>query len=209
MTYKQWVSNEYKLWIQALYSSALYNFKDHPQVKRMLSLDMTWIGPIPKADMKLMEKIDNIGYSIPTGISGSALRMMYYADKILKINPRSIVEIGGGVGQFYAVLRAMGYQGDYWIYDLPEVKEFQYHYLFEVSRRTGLSFVQKENTDFCVSFYALGEFDDETKSYYIDNVVRKCPHGYVVWNPHSGATEDIEFPCNITLQKDGSKLLTW
>lgn len=212
-TYKQWLDNEYKLWVEALQVSAVHNFKDHPQVQRMLSTELAWVGPVPlMKNIEIAQKIDRIGYSAPLGmISGCALRMLYYANEIMNINPPSIVEIGGGVGQFYAILRAMGYSGDYWIYDLPEVKRFQYKYLTEVMKQTGLNLTQRKRNDYCLSLYALGEFDDRTKRYYIKHVINKCPHGYIVWNPHSGATEEVpfEFEYEAILQKDGSTLLTW
>src|SRR5688572_25623871 len=107
MKHRQWLDNEYRLWIEALQSSTVHNFKDHPQVQRMLSTGMTWLGKVPPVNMDLMKKIDNIGYTVPVGLSGACLRMIYYADKILQYYPPSIVEIGGGVGQFYAILRAM------------------------------------------------------------------------------------------------------
>lgn len=211
--YAQWVNNEYWLWVEALQCSSVHNFKDHPQVQRMLSTDLLWASPVPDyVDMELITRIDQIGYGIKDGISGAALRMIYYADKVLHFNPSSIVEIGGGVGEFYAILRAMGYKGTYWIYDLPEISKFQYKYLTEVIDQTGLDLTQrkpKNGEGFCVSFYALGEFDDDKKKYYVKNVVNKCPHGFVVWNPHSGATEDIPFECTVIPQAEGTKLLLW
>jgi hypothetical protein len=213
MTYKDWLDNEYRLWVQALQSSTVFNFKDHPQVKRMLSTDMVWLGNVPRVNMKLMQKIDQLGYTAPlNSISGACLRMIYYADRIARINPPSIIEVGGGVGQFYAILRALGYKNDYFIYDLPDVKDFQYKYLQEIRWQTKLETHQRRpKFDFFLSFYALGEFDDDTKEYYIRNGVNKCKHGYVVWNPHSGATERIpfEFEYYVIQQKDGSKLITW
>lgn len=211
MKYKEWLDNEYRLWVEALQSSTVYNFKDNLQVKRMLSTELVWTDTVPRVDMNLMRKIDQIGYSNPVGISGACLRMIYYADQILRSYPPSIVEIGGGAGQFYAVLRAMGYSGEYSIIDLPEVERFQTDYLHEVHLRTGLSFPMYINFDFCISLYALGEFDDKAKAHYIEHVVSKCPQGFIVWNPHSGATEEIpfQFEYNAILQKDGSKLLIW
>lgn len=215
-SHKDWLKGEYRMWIQALQSSTVHNFKDHPMVRRMLG-EIEWPLSIPGGiDLELLTRIDNIGRSAPSGISGTALRMIHYAQKVLVRTPPSIVEIGGGVGQFYAVIRALGYTGRYFIFDLPEVREFQAAYLAEVERQTGLSlpyFQYPKPYDFCVSFYALGEFDDETKARYVEHVVRKCPHGFVVWNPHSGASDVIDFPCRATdedpLLAPGNKQLEW
>lgn len=216
MTHKEWLDNEYRKWIEALQGSTVHNFKENQMVQRMLG-DFEWPGPwTADIDLELLEKIDNIGRAIPCELSGPGWRMAYYADSVLARNPKSIVEIGGGVGQFYAVLRALGYMGRYFIFDLPDVKQFQAAYLSEVERQTGLAlpfYQYPKSYDFCVSFYALGEFDDELKSWYIDHVVTKCPHGFVVWNPHSGASAEVNFPCRITdeypLLKSGNKQLEW
>jgi len=212
-SHKQWLDNEYRKWIDALQASTVDDFKDHPMVRRMLG-EIDWPLPIPDGiDLELLTRIDNIGRSHASGISGTAARMIHYAQKLLERNPPSVMEIGGGVGQFYATLRALGYQGDYYIADLPEVEEFQRIYLPEVERQTGLHLPQVVHYDFCVSFYALGEFDDETKVWYVEHVVRKCPHGYVIWNPHSGASDLINFPCRVTdespLLYPGNKQLEW
>lgn len=214
--YKAWLDNEYQQWIRALEEASVHNFKDHPMVKRMLG-EIVWTEPTPHDfDLELLTRIDNIGRSLPSGISGTCLRMVYYAQQVLQRNPASIVEIGGGVGQFYAVMRTLGYAGRYFIFDLPEVKEFQRAYLSEVARQTGLSlpfFQYPKSYEFCISFYALGEFDDETKAWYIENVVKKCTHGFVIWNPHSGASQEINFPCRISLQypmeHEDCKQLEW
>lgn len=216
MIYAQWLANEYQSWVAALQESTVHNFKDHPMVKRMLG-DFEWPGPwTGNIDLELLEKIDNIGRASPCELSGPAWRMIYYADSVLERKPKSIVEIGGGVGEFYAILRALGYTGHYHIFDLPEVKAFQAVYLREVERQTGLElpfYQYPKSYEFCVSFYALGEFDDGLKSWYVENVVKRCQHGFVIWNPHSGASEHVPFACDIAeedpLMAPGNKRLTW
>lgn len=182
-------------------------------VVRMLG-EFEWPEPLPQGvDLQLLTRIDNIGRCQASKISGAALRMIHYAKMVLERDPPSIVEIGGGVGQFYATLRALGYEGEYYIADLPEVQAFQHRYLKEVEWKTGLHLPQALHYEFCVSFYALGEFDDETKAWYVEHVVRKCPHGFVIWNPHSGASDVIDFPCTVTDESPrmtpGNKQLEW
>jgi len=132
MTHKQWLDNEYRQWIEALQASTPYNFKDHPMVKRMLG-DFEWPTDfLPSLSVNiqtLITTIDDIGRQEKGFISGVAWRMIYYARQVLSRNPESIVEIGGGVGEFYAIMRALGYQGDYCILDISEVQHFQQTYL--------------------------------------------------------------------------------
>lgn len=219
--YKQWLDNEYQMWIEALKESTVYNFKEHPMVKRMLG-ETEWpveFRPVlPAYQEGLILAIDCLGYQDSTyEISDTGWRMVYYAKKVLEHNPQSIVEIGGGAGQFYATLSALGWRGDYWIYDLPEVKQFQYKYLAEIMYMIKLPLSQTDigawDNPFCISFYALGEFDDKLKQEYIDRVVSRCPHGFIVWNPHSGASPEINFPCTIIdeypLLAEGNKQLEW
>ena len=44
--------------------------------------------------------------------------------------------------------------------------------------------------DYLVSFYALGEFPAELKKQYIENVIAKVPHGFIIWNPHFGPDDE-------------------
>lgn len=214
--YKQWLENEYDQWIRALQESTVLNFKDHPMVKRMLGeVDRYYAVSnygLPEP-YYLLERIDNIGRSAFDSLSGVAIRMAYYAQKVLQEKPTSIVEIGGGSGQLFATFRAMGFKGEYYIYDLLEVRSFQYAYLREVEKQTGLRLQQELRHEFCVSLYALGEFDDETKAWYVEHVINHCKHGLVVWNPHSGATKEVPFPCRevyeIPSLHPDNKVLTW
>lgn len=221
MTHKQWLDNEYSQWAAALNECSVHNFKEHPMVRRMLSLDLETdlfdsclIGE-RLATIDLLEDIDKIGSGkLDAGITDQCLRMFYYAKEIIKLNPPSICEIGGGVGQFYAILRAMGYKGTYWIFDIPEVITFQGKYLNEVTRRTGLPLHQTFcKFDTVISFYAIGEFDDETKQHY-SPLISDCPHGYIAWNPHSGAKDDLSIfnGHDITVTpgiEPGIKIIQW
>jgi len=159
-----------------------------------------------------IEQIDNIGNPPQTEnignskISTITLRYLYYANIILdKIKENSeirIVEIGGGYGGFCSI---MDYLANfrrikidhYSIYDLPGVQSFQKYYLNEVidfNKEFGiknLGFLDSQNLNlftndhnYLISFYALGEFDEKTKYNYIDKVVSKVDHGFILWNPH-------------------------
>lgn len=160
--------------------------------------------------------LDNIGRTVPGEISGAGWRMIHYANQVMHRDPPSIVEIGGGVGEFYAILRLLGWAGTYYIYDLPQVKAFQTTYLKVATKVCGIPFPQRKlrKWDFCCSFYALGEFDHGLRQWYMHNVVEKSAHGLMIWNPHSGADPTLpDFPWVVKgefpLTHDGNKELTW
>jgi hypothetical protein len=215
MNHKDWVGNEYRLWIDALKESTVENFGENLMVKRMLGEVNAFdyypiIGAINEPTWEKLFQIQTLGGDF----KGIVARMIYYGQQVLKTNPSHICEIGGGVGQMYAVLRALGYEGKYFIFDLVEVKEFQRKYLDEVTKRTGLNTdLDYGEFDFCYSAYCLGELDDETKDWYIENVVKNCWHGLIIWNPHSGASDKIRFDCNVEpeypLTSPNNKILSW
>ena len=215
--YADWLKNEYDNWVNALNESTVNNFKEHSMVNRMLGEiePELFIDLLPDIDLTSFTELDNLGRAKKIPLSGTGMRMIFYALKVLEINPKSIIEIGGGVGQFYATLRLLGYAGEYFIQDLKEVKDFQYKYLKEVENGFDVSLLQLQMTeyDLCVSFYALGEFDDMTKKHYVDNVLPKCKKGFIVWNPHSGANTQILFECEARdeypIMNEGNKILTW
>lgn len=238
MNHKDWLDNEYSEWIKALQESTVHNFKNHPVVKRMLgeavwSLHASDAGDAFGSKWNLINQINDIGYSqesldnkmrVDAGElvehdliwdRGNLLRYVYYANRVLKRNPTSICEIGGGVGQFYAILRALGYKGEYMILDLEPVHLFQLKYLNEVNRQTGLNtdFELRLNCEMAVSFYALGEFSDEKKKHYFDTVINKMIHGYIAWNPHSGASDDLSLfkhDIKVTIGiEPGIKIIQW
>lgn len=156
----------------------------------------------------------NIGVNEFT-ISCTFLRYVYYANKILNILKDNkdirIVEIGGGYGGLCAIMHLLARFRNitiakYDIYDLPEAQKLQRKYLGITIAKSefgikNIAFLDSNNVEayncqhnFCISFYALGEFNMPVKNNYIDNVVSKTEHGFILWNPYE---ED----------KDGENLL--
>jgi putative sugar O-methyltransferase len=159
-----------------------------------------------------IQKIDRIGNPPETekvlriyDISTISLRYVHYANKILDIIKNypeiRIVEIGGGYGGMCAILNCIAkYRkikiDSYAIYDLKGVQEFQNHYLKKINQSTDIGiksvdFLDSSNLDlftesynYVTSFYALGEFDEETKYNYINKVISKIKNGFILWNPH-------------------------
>lgn len=159
-----------------------------------------------------IQKIDQIGNPPETervlkiyDISTISLRYVHYANKILDIIKNypeiRIVEIGGGYGGMCAILNCIAkYRkikiDSYGIYDLKGVQEFQNYYLKKINQTTDIGiksvdFLDSNNLDlftesynYIISFYALGEFDEETKYNYISKVISKIKNGFILWNPH-------------------------
>jgi hypothetical protein len=215
VSHKQWVENEYRLWVDALKESTVENFGENLMVKRMLGEVNAFdyypiLGAVNEPTWEKLFQIQTLGGDF----KGIIARMIYYGQQVLKSNPSHICEIGGGVGQMYAVLRALGYDGKYFIFDLVEVKEFQRKYLDEVTKRTGLNTdLEYGDFDFCYSAYAYGEFDDETKEWYRREIIKETPHGLIIFNPHSGASKEIGFDCKVEdeypITSPNNKMLTW
>lgn len=223
MTHREWLDNEYNQWIKALQECTVHNFKEHPVVRRMLSLDMEdnifdkepGLDLLQLQNVYLINKIGSVSLATEAR-TGPTIRFVHYAREILKRNPSSICEIGAGVGQFYATLLALGYKGQYCIEDLKEIRQFQVKYLEEVHKRTGLKLnwsKTMEPEEMLVSFYALGEFDDETKRSH-QQLIDSSKRGYIAWNPHSGANDDLSIfdSHNITVTpglEPGIKIIEW
>lgn len=173
-------------------------------------LDLPW---------QQLEAIDQIGSPQHTvningvKLSGVCLRFIYYAHQVLdtieKYEQKRLVEIGGGYGGFCAIIHALAIHrkiqiDNYIIYDLPEVQEFQIKYIRQTFEYIGVSHKEvifpycfkphlfERNSDFAMSFYALGEFDTPTKNDYIENIIAKVPRGLILWNPHSGSDSSLD-----------------
>lgn len=219
--HKEWLTNEYGQWQQALQESTIENFKQHPAVIRMIGLEdeHTQFVPLIK-DLDLpwaqLEAIDKIGkppvVTVINGVrlSGVMLRYIYYSIQLLKrlnlFKENSIIEVGGGYGGFASALHHITKHkkvkiDHYTFIDLPEPKNFQYSFLQRTCQEYcdhGIKQVLKseygllqtfvQSTHF-VSFYSLGEMDNDTKREYIHQILSKIPHGFIIWNAHSGADD--------------------
>jgi hypothetical protein len=122
--------------------------------------------------------------------------MLSYAKNILKLNSLNVVEIGGGYGfqsvLFYHFCDLFNIKIDkYTIIDLPETNNLQKHFVKEACKYsenkndiiiTDYKNINLDNTNFLISNYALGEFYKSWQDYYIENVVKHIPHGYICWN---------------------------
>lgn len=219
-----WLNYEYSQWEKSLNNIDFYKFKQHQAVIRMIGLEdlhLPFITLIADLDLpwQQLEAIDKVGSPKQTvdingvKLTGVCLRFIYYANKVLdtiKHYPsKSLVEIGCGYGGFCATIQVIAKHkkiklDSYFMFDLPDVLNFQAKYLSEVLYNTGIRYENirylyssdamkfKINADYLMSFYALGEFDNDTKANYINSIVADVPHGLLLWNPHSGANASTD-----------------
>ncbi len=140
-----------------------------------------------------------------TDCSPSNLRYLYHALRVLRhaqalgLADLRVVELGGGYGGLALYVSRLAplfgvAVGDYVIVDVPEAGALQAAYAraLALPLRTadGLSAAALEGAfrpddgapRFLVSNYAFSEFDAETRAWYEARLVRKCTHGFLVWN---------------------------
>ena len=185
-----------------------------PFLERIKDKDFPW------KEIERIDQIGNPAHVFNVNgykISGICLRYLYYADKVLnnirslygKTRLTNVVEIGGGYGGFCSMFDILS-QGrvneivlnSYTIFDIKEVQNFQKQYLWSLDtwdngcKTIHFTDIQKYKNsllfvdNYLVSFYALGEFPFELKKQYIENVIAKVPHGFIVWNPHFGPDDE-------------------
>lgn len=156
--YNEWVNYEYDSWASELNKilqdvELFKNFKQNPQIKRMLGasdlyqpfLDRIKDKDFPWKEIEIIDSIGNPPFLFDVNgfkISGITLRYLYYADKICKelINydpylKFNFVEIGGGYGGFASILlyllenKKFPIVCSYSIFDIEDVQCFQNEYL--------------------------------------------------------------------------------
>lgn len=117
----------------------------------------------------------------------------------LSLSAVHFVELGGGYGGlalYVYWLRGLFPWGGLTrtLVDLPEVLALQRVYAEALD--LPLAFVngldgdalgamfayEKWATPYCISAYAFSEFDRETQDWYRERLVKKCQHGFMVWN---------------------------
>jgi hypothetical protein len=133
--------------------------------------------------------------------SPTSLRYVFHSYLILKhiqelgLTNINIVEVGGGYGglllalDFFAKKFGISIQS-YTILDLPEANMIQIKYLsfqnvsFPYFIKSGNDFGSDldRNDYFFISNYCLSEISDNYRISYIENLLPKCPHGFLAWN---------------------------
>lgn len=225
MPTREWVQSEYAAFEEALGRCTVDNFKTDPAVRRMLScdLDVDYRDALAELDFKqwaAIRTLDGIGMGQEQSdhITSAGARFVHWALQILKRQPTSIIEIGGGCGQLYATLRTLGWKGSYRTIDQPRVIEFQERYVTRAAELLGWGVYWLDidiAKSMLVSFYALGEFTDEIRQHYVDTVIRHCSSGLIVWNPGDYATKEppfswpYEMAPEVPLTGEGNQVISW
>ena len=123
-------------------------------------------------------------------LSPTTLRYVKVAGDLLAMGldaSNAIVEIGAGYGGQCLILDTL--EPDpaalYGIYDLPEAADLQQRYLGEHGLNHVMWFSRESEIrdwDFCLSNYAFSECTREQQDWYLENVILRSSHGYMVCN---------------------------
>ena len=144
--------------------------------------------------------------------SPTNFRYIYHSFLILshmKEKCVNIVEIGGGYGGLCLYLYKLAPLFNitiqsYTIFDIEHVVDLQKKYLvqFNISidaYTLNSSFTIKDNS-FLISNYAFSEISDSLQKTYIQKVVSKCNHGFLVWN-HINLYEFTNHPTTSEIER--------
>lgn len=94
---------------------------------------------------------------------------------------REIIEIGAGYGGQCKIIKSCAPQVKYTIVDIPESIAVSKAYLGELA--TFVDDIKSPlSADLVISDYCISEMNRTGIDYYIDNVIRHCPHGYFTCN---------------------------
>lgn len=137
---------------------------------------------------------NTVKYTEEIECSPTNFRYIYHSFLILahmKEKCVNMVEIGGGYGGLCLYLYKLAPLFNieiqsYTIFDIEHVIDLQKKYLtqFNISINTytlDSNYTIKDNS-FLISNYAFSEISDSLQKTYIQKVISKCNHGFLVWN---------------------------
>ena len=251
---KNWSGGRYvKFCLEASMEDETFNtFKQSPNYTKILEHVTEEQGTAYLSHCKdfilnnnLQEKIkhnDSLGtpklYEYPDVgiISPTTLRY----SKVLKdiaaftdLNGKDVVEIGGGYGGQYTVLRQLFTPKSYTFVDLPETNQLISKYINKANLDDiPIHYINgeieseevKSKYDFCISNYAISECPPRIIDLYVERYVLPSDAGYITWNhltgyPLSNLTsalvEKINDPSKLLISAPGisgggrNKILTW
>jgi hypothetical protein len=129
-----------------------------------------------------------------TECSPTTLRYLYQALRVwrhaegLGLPYLRVVELGGGYGGMALCVYRLAplfhpRLAPYTVVDVPEAGALQRAYArcVDFPLRTAAD-PESGHSRFFVSVYAFSEFDADTRAWYEPRLVRRCAHGFVVWN---------------------------
>lgn len=121
----------------------------------------------------------------------------------LNLNDKTIVEIGAGYGGQYVTMRQLYKPSKYVFVDLPEVLELikkyvSKHNLDDIEIEYYNAFNLKNiDSDLVISNYAFSECTKDIQDIYIERLINKSKHGYMLYNNMEGYTHDeLKINCN-------------
>lgn len=126
------------------------------------------------------QSVGNPSYFV-SNITGNFINQCYHLSKIEDATGKriaefdTIVEFGGGYGALRLISHALGFTGDYYIYDLPELSLLQEYYLAQYGCPTVLEWVDDNDsfpappmgTDLLVGLYSLSEVNRQLRETFI------------------------------------------
>lgn len=122
--------------------------------------------------------------------SPTTMRYVHVAVDIMhrfgSLDGMRIVEIGGGYGGQCRVLSCVANFASYTIFDLNEALQLSQRYLDALGTKNvtlNSAFdVRETDSDLVISNYAVSEVGRAAQDRYIDNVLRRARHGYLILN---------------------------
>lgn len=102
----------------------------------------------------------------------------------------NIIEVGGGYGGQCAIIKTHADISKYSIVDIPGATDLTKKYLTalgisnntEVINGNDRNHTYGQSYDLFISNYALSECVRETQQFYLDNIIKNCAHGYILFN---------------------------
>jgi hypothetical protein len=149
---------------------------------------------------KLNDTLGHSGISdtflLTENISPSTLRYIkvasdiyniFYKNKKIDLNNKTIIEIGCGYGGQCFILSQIFDFKDYFIVDIPEAQSLTQKYLNKLNTRCHIISIKdlpkiSRQYDLVISNYAYSELDIEFQDFYYDNIITKSLHGYFTLN---------------------------
>ena len=125
--------------------------------------------------------------------SPTTVRYMKVLNDILSrwdIDGKNIIEIGAGYGGQYFVMKQISNPRKWSFVDLPDVISLISKYLTALDTNENVEYVDGTNTghiydeeyDLVISNYGISECSEVVQKHYIEKIISKCKHGYILHN---------------------------
>lgn len=134
---------------------------------------------------------DKYQYDVIGEISPSTLRYIKILSDLKKLfgnlNGFDIVEIGGGYGGQCKIISDIFKFKSYDILDLKSVSNLINKYLSKLDVKNAKAYpiedyLCKDKYNLIISNYAFSELNRDVQNGYLDKIINKCDHGYMICN---------------------------